>query len=215
MAPSYHPLERSERLIALGRAVLAGFALLAIWLDPTTPVRHAAATYALLSAYLVYALLLVLATWGASARLPRRFGLATHLIDLPAFTALLYLTEGPTSPLFVYFTFALLSAALRWSWRGVLWTAAATLAAFLGLGAYAQWVLHGPAFELNGFILRAVHLVTVALLLGYLSAHQQRLREELARLAAFAVDKLAERWRADADAARAKRRQKDRRAHRR
>ena len=50
MGSSYHPLERSERLIGLGRAALAGFSLPAIWLDPTTPARHVGTTYTLLSA---------------------------------------------------------------------------------------------------------------------------------------------------------------------
>ena len=53
MGSSYHPLERSERLIGLGRAALAGFSLLAIWLDPTTPARHVGTTYTLLSACLI------------------------------------------------------------------------------------------------------------------------------------------------------------------
>ena len=69
---------------------------------------------------------------------PRWLGLATHIIDLSLFTVLIDLNEGPTSPLFVYFVFALLSAALRWRWRGVLWTPLPTLGIFIGLGVYAN-----------------------------------------------------------------------------
>jgi signal transduction histidine kinase len=180
----YYPSERSERLIALGRAALAGFSLLAIWLDPTTPARWAAFTYTALTAYLAYALLLVLLVWVAG-RFPGPLGLATHLLDVPIFTAFLYLTEGPASPLFVYFVFALLSAALRWSRRGLLWTAAAALAIFIGLGVSAQVMLPEQEFELNRFIIRSVYLVVVTLLLGYLAAHEERLRAQLSKLAAW------------------------------
>jgi signal transduction histidine kinase len=175
---------RSERLIAVGRAVLAASSLLAIWLDPSEPARYAETTYSLLVGYLVYALLLI--SWAAIADLfSRQLGLATHLVDLAIFSILLYLTEGSASPLFVYFVFSLLAAALRWRWPGVLCTALATLAIYIGLSLYAERVLHDPAFELNRFIIRCVYLAVVALLVGYLSAYEQALRRELVRLAAW------------------------------
>ena len=175
---------RSERLIVIGRVVLAASSLFAIWLDPSEPAKYAEATYSLLAGYLVYALLLII--WAALAdAFNRQVGFVTHVLDLAIFTLLLYLTEGSNSPLFVCFVFSLLAAALRWRWPGVLWTALATVLIYVGLSLYAERVLHDPAFELNRFIIRCFYLAIVALLVGYLSAYEQTLRRELAKLAAW------------------------------
>ena len=175
---------RSERLIAVGRSILAASSLLAIWLDPSEPAKYAAATYSLLAGYLIYALLLII--WATMADLfSRQVGFVTHLVDLAIFSLLLYLTEGSNSPLFVYFVFSLLTAALRWRWPGVLWTAVTTLAIYIGLSLYAERVVHDPEFELNRFIIRCVYLAVVALLLGYLNAYEQGRRRELIGLAAW------------------------------
>ena len=175
---------RPERLVAFGRLVLAASSLLAIWLDPAEPAKYAALTYALLAGYLTYALLLMV--WAALTNwFSRYFGLGTHLIDLAISGTLLYLTEGSASPLFAYFVFLLLAAALRWGWQGVLGTALATLVIYIAVSLYAERVLHDPAFELNRFIIRCGYLAVVALLLGYLSAYEQELRRELVKLAGW------------------------------
>ncbi len=184
MDPVYSPQNRAERLIVLGRVVLAAFSLLAIGLDPSEPAKYAHTAYTLLAGYLGYAALLIPLAWRARLSL-RRFGVVTHSVDLAAFTLFMYFTEGPTSPFFLYFVFSLLCGTLRWQWRGTLWTAAATLAIFIGMGVYTQYFLHDPAFELNRFIMRAVYLTVVAVLLGYLSAYEERVRGELAKLVAW------------------------------
>src|SRR5215211_4122187 len=97
---------RADRIIALGRVALAGAALFAIWLDPAQPTRHQELTYALLAGYTAYALVVA------------GLALGRHVLDLLVFAALMYLTEGPTSPFFVLLTFAMLSATLRWQWQG-------------------------------------------------------------------------------------------------
>jgi hypothetical protein len=53
------------------------------------------------------------------------------------------------------------------------------------MGIYAAEVLHDPDFELNRFIIRSVYLSVIAMLLGYLGAHNQRLHAELSRLVAW------------------------------
>src|SRR5215218_4481328 len=39
-------------------------------------------------------------------------------------SALMYLTDGPTSPFYVFFIFISLAGALRWDWRGAIGSAA-------------------------------------------------------------------------------------------
>jgi signal transduction histidine kinase len=175
---------RSERLIATTRVVMAIAPLLAIWLDPSQPARYAQIAYALLTCYIVYALALALLAWRASVTL-RRLRLMTHALDLAFFSLLIYLTEGPTSPFFVYFMFSLVCATLRWQWHGTLWTAVAALTMFTGMSVYAATVLDDPAFKLNRVIVRSVYLVMAAALLGYVGAYRRRVDSNMDKLAAW------------------------------
>ncbi len=175
---------RAERLIAAGRVALAAFCLLALRLDPSEPARYAWTAYALLSAYVVYALVLLDLLW-VIRTFPNWWKLATHIFDLAAFLVFMYFTEGPNSPFFMYFTFSLACATLRWQWRGTLWTAVVAIPAFLAMGFYAGEVLRDSAFNLNRFIVRSAYLVVVAALLGLLGTSQERLKTERSRLAAW------------------------------
>ena len=180
----YAPRIRAERLIATSRVVLAVFSLLAVWLDPYTPDVHERTTYVLLLGYSTYSLIVASVVWLAQGPL-RRLGVATHALDLLLFSVLTYLTEGPTSPFFTYFTFAIVAATLRWQWRGALWTAAAALILFNGTGVFAAEVMNDPAFEENRFVIRSVYLAVMAGLLGYLGAYEERRRHEMSELAAW------------------------------
>src|SRR5574341_961713 len=175
---------RPERLIAAGRVVLAVCSLLAIWLAPSEPSRHAHTVLVLLTGFLLYAvvmLLLVGRPHPALSYLPT----LTHALDMVLFTLLVYFTEASTSPFFVYFVFSLVCATVRWQWRGILWTAAGALLALVGLSLYGSHGAPPPAFELGRLILRGMPLVLIAVLLGYLAAyeHERRLRSEVSRLA--------------------------------
>jgi signal transduction histidine kinase len=175
---------RAERLIATGRVVLSVFSLLAVWLDPTEPTRYAPIAYSLLAVYAVYSLVLAVLAFRSYALL-LELRLPSHVVDLAVAILVSFLTEGPTSPFFLYFVFAMLSAAVRWGWTGTIWTTAVSLTAFLGFGYFFAEVLQDPAFELNRFILRAVYLAVVASLIGHLGIFDERLRQEISRLAAW------------------------------
>ncbi len=182
--PRYSSQSRTERLIAVLRVVLAAGSLYAIWLDPTQPAKYEATTYTLLNVYLAYAALLAVMVLASRVALPS-LGLVTHAVDLVAFTVFIFLTEGPpVSPFFVYFTFALLCATLRWQWQGAVWTAALSLTAFVGMGLTTTDVVHDEL--LNRFIIRGVYLSIAAVLFVYMGVYEHRLRREVARLAAQA-----------------------------
>ena len=162
---------RTERLIAGGRVALAAFSLLALALDASAPAARAGSAKILVAAYLAYALLVLAAAWRAGAPLVR-LRVAIHAVDLAVACLLMALTEGSNSPFFVYFVVALVAAALRWPWPGILWTAAAALASLLGLGLYAAAVPAEPELELDRLVLRGGYLAVVAALLGALGPHE-------------------------------------------
>lgn len=178
----YSRQNRTERLIAGGRVVLAVVSLAAVWLDPSEPTRYATQTYLLLGAYVAHSI--VLAVYVRRRFLPLgKLPVATHGLDLGAFTLLMYLTEGPTSPFFAYFTFAVVGSAMRWGRRGVLITAGVALAALGILGLYASLIPREPSFEFDRFLIRAAYLAVVAALVASLADNELRARTELGRLA--------------------------------
>jgi len=178
--PERPPRVRVEWLVAGTRVVLAGGALLAVALEPF---RYWSIAY-LLAWYLVWSLAVLALVW-TPTRFARGWDVAVHLFDLAVFSLLMLVTQGATSPFFVYFIFLLVCGTLRWQVRGTLWTAAATIAAYAGASVYAVNVLHLPGFELNTFVIRTVYLSVITVLLGYLGAHQNRFQHEISRIAAW------------------------------
>ena len=188
----YRALSRAERVIAGGRVVLAVCSLLAIWIDPSAPAIYAESAFTLLVAYFIFALVIFALVW-LPITVPGPWPLGTHVLDLAMFTLLIFFTEGPTSPFFVYFIFSIMCATLRWGWAGTFWTATIAISIFLALGLYATRVLQDPAFELHRFTIRAVYLTVVAALVGYMGAHQRRAYRELEALAGWPQDVVGER----------------------
>lgn len=184
MFTHYSPQNRAERLIAAGRTVLSGFFLLALWFDPTEPSAQAQVVHGILTGYLIYSLVLVVFIWRRNMPLGA-IHIVTHTLDLLVFAVIMFFTKGPGSPFFAYFVFLLVCATLRWQWRGTVLTALTALAAVTMMAVYAIGIMHDPNFELNLFIIRTVYLAVVAVLLGYLGAHEQKLRYGLLKLASW------------------------------
>ena len=180
----YSPQSRAERFIAAGRVVLATSSLFAVWLDPTEPAKFARVAYSLLVAYVVYSSFIALLVWRSDDPAGRQRA-ATHAVDLAFFSLFIYFTAGPASPFTAYFVFSMVCATLRWQWRGVLWTAVASIGAHLAVAVFFADLPLEDAIESYRLIVRVVYLGVIAVLLGYLGAHEERTRQEISRLAAW------------------------------
>ena len=162
---------------------MAVFALMAIYLDPTEPVRYVALTYALLAGYALYSLAVIVPS-SFEVVLPARFAILLHAIDLAFAGAITLFTEGPNSPFFAFFVLNLLTAAFSWGFLGTLVTAA------IGVGMlWAQMlVLGSPAaitgglvegtYDLNRAIMRTTYLLIIGALAGVLGEYQQQFQRE-------------------------------------
>ncbi|HEY5973486.1 MAG TPA: histidine kinase [Geobacteraceae bacterium] len=170
-----------ERLICLGRLVLAVFFLLALLIDPSEPAEYSIITFTILKCYLIYASALAIVVWMRKS-IPRYFHYLFHATDLAVFSLLMLFTDGTNSPFFVCFVFLLVCASLRWKRRGTLWTAVITLACFFAMLCYAGLV-HSHTIALNRIIIRISYLAVIATMLSYLGAHEQAFQSVLAKLA--------------------------------
>jgi signal transduction histidine kinase len=170
-----------ERLIAFARLTLIVFALVAISLDPPQPERNAAFTYIVAIIYLACA---VAGAYVVLLRPPTRAEqLLIHAVDIVCVVLLMYYNQGPSSPFFVFFTFILLSATLRWDWRGAIGTTILLVAIFFALILMIQ----GRSFsadidDLSRAIVRPAYLMVAGVMLGYVGAFQERSRTRLAKL---------------------------------
>lgn len=184
METRYSPQNRTERLVAGGRVVLAVTSLVAVWLDPTEPARNPELVYGLLAAYVAYSLLVGVVVWRTWAPHATQ-RLLTHAIDLAVFSGFVYLSASVSSPFVAFFVFSMICGTLRWGWRGSLLSAAAVLASFLGLGLWFNLTEPSREFDLQAFVIRGVYLAVVAVLLASMGRHEERVRFEIGRLAAW------------------------------
>ncbi|HKP35202.1 MAG TPA: ATP-binding protein [Sphingomicrobium sp.] len=148
--------------------MLAILFLIAVWLDRSEPQRAVAGTYALLILYAAGAIGIAAATW-RNWWLDARLAVPMHAIDMAIFTAIVFSTNGSTSPFFLFFVLPLLSAAIRWGWRETTLTATALVVLFLCAGV----LLAGKqGWELERFVVRSGHLIILSLLLIWFGIHQ-------------------------------------------
>jgi signal transduction histidine kinase len=168
---------RAESVLATARAFLATSGLLAVYLDPTEPTRYTTIAYALLTAYALHSLLLMLwLRWRPSGPALR---LGAHSVDIVFAAVITLFTEGANSPLFVFFFFVLLAAAYRWGQRETLATAGAAIAVLV----LEAWLVVSAPLEPNRLITRAAYLFITGILLGYLAEEDKRRRAETSFLA--------------------------------
>ena len=182
MHPDYPPRARIEWVIAGARVVLAVGALFAVWVDPGPPSPYQALTYALLAMYLIHSVATLALVW-KPVEFARGWGLAGHVFDLAAFTVIMAVTEGASSPFYVFFVFSVICGALRWESKGALLTAAAALAAYAVISGYDYAT--NPGFQTDRFVIRIAQLTVVAALLAYLSSYHPRTLREVLRLASW------------------------------
>ena len=164
---------------------LAASCLLAISLDPTQPSRYAPLAFVLLAAYTVHSLItLTLVRFGTASTPSFRFTI--HAIDIVWPSLIGFFTEGPNSPFFALFTFVLLAAASRWGFQETMATAAATIVLLLievlVINPELARALEGR-YTSNQLIMRALYLLIMGYLLGFLGEEEKQLRTETTGIA--------------------------------
>lgn len=180
---AYSAHDRAERIIAAGRVLLAAISLIGVSVVPAETATQRA--YWFLVAYSVYAVVLAAVVWRAHLVMPR-VRTVTHFVDFAVFATLYIIQNHLAAAFFLFFVFSILSATLRWQWRGTLWTALAAIVLSAGMGFYQSLVR--DTFLPNQLLVRSVYVTAVAVLLVYLILYEFRLRRELSRLAEWSPD---------------------------
>jgi len=169
---------RTEHILATARAALVGSLLVAIYFDPTRPVRNEKIAYAFLLAYALASFAFFV--W--VRRRPIQSGIVpiVHAIDFLAVVLISIFTQGNESIVYVCFIFLVLAAANRWGLLETVVTGGAFLIVFLIEGLAVTGIGN---FDLNQFAMRSIYLSLVTVLLGYVAEGNKRVREENALVA--------------------------------
>lgn len=175
-----------ERLIGIGRAVTVGFALLAMYLDPTQPRKFQYEVSVLLASYAIFAAILLFKPLDRPTHSLAH--LWVHLIDTGVLGMLAFLSNELTSPFFSFLPFPLLAMTIRWGLKGTIFGAAILEIMLLVIGV--PDILDGNS-ELNYLIARAAYFLVFATMLGYFAAYREQSRARLINLANWPADNLA------------------------
>jgi signal transduction histidine kinase len=189
---------RIERWLATARVFLAVSTLVAIRMDPTE-LGHSWAAYGLFVFYMANGIL-ILMLLRRRQQSTAAFRFLVHAGDVVWPAVISIFAEGPRTPFFLFFFFALAAAAYRWGLWETLGTAAAEVALLWieNLTVIHLWlspaesqrlrVLTGlnvnlPDFDPQRLFMLSIYLLVMGLLLGYLAEQQKHLRAEKAVVA--------------------------------
>ena len=164
----------------MGRLTLSVFTLLGLWLEPTEPQQYAGFARALVTAYVLYSMVMAALTWRSRAPLGR--ARLIHSADLLAVSGLLAAVDRPTYLVLPLLVYAFLSGSLRWQWRGTQWTGALLLVVTVVIGLYRAF-MDPVLFQFAGIVVRCLALVAIAVLTGRLGALEARVRRQMQQLA--------------------------------
>ena len=170
------------------RLLLSTAALCAVYLDPTPPLlserlRLVSGPFvidplvlAIMGTHLTYSLLLMLRF--RTDRPRRAAATLTAWVDLLFAAAIAAVTEGSTSPFFVFFVFAVMEAGLSAGLRQAMLVTGASVGLYLGLIA-----ISGPA-NASLYLIRIVYIAILGYLVGYFGQQRLNLEAGLRELAA-------------------------------
>lgn len=174
-------LSQIERILAFARLVLAAASLLAFYLDPE-PFPASSAVAILLLLYAAHSIALLIFLFLRRDLSPASL-LTVHVADVlwPALIGIF--TNGPHSPFFSFFVFALLAAAFRWGMNEAILTMLLAIGIVMTQALLLTWAplarLVGGRLDVSALVMRTVYLVILGLLIGYLAESEKRRRAEV------------------------------------
>lgn len=156
----------SGRGIAMSRLMLAIIFIVVLSADPDQPVRNTSFAFVVLGSYAALSVLGLVMIWNDwwldfKLRLPAIIG------DGTIYLVAMYFTGGAsndfTSPFLSSFIFIILSATVRWQWKGMV--SSALVLSFLYLLASAWFEIAVPDHDIYRFARRGMYMILLSLIL--------------------------------------------------
>lgn len=170
------------RFISATRALIAAFALITTFIDPSEPSRYVALTYAILALYTVYSLTFLILSLTRSDLIP--IGIM-HWLDVVWYLALIALSGGNNSVFFNFFFFAILTGSFGWGLKTGLRLTLVSATSFMLVAILTA--PREPTFELNRFLIRSMELLILGYMISRWGGFKIQLRDRLQLLKEIAV----------------------------
>ncbi len=177
------PLEsfsRTEKIISFCRVVLAVVTFFVTFVDPKQPSFAPSLGQGVLTAYVVFSLVLFLLVRGEHVR-QERIGLYSAIADVCWVTLISLFTERGPSPFFLLHVFVILSVSARWGLAGALPVAAVLAGVYPALIYFAShWYDPGSYTFHRSHLIRPIYILVLGYLIGFLGEHERRAKRKLA-----------------------------------
>ncbi len=176
MKPDFSDLNRK---VAGGRVVLSLLVLISLYVDPSTGglFNVTEGQFITLLCHFLYSSLTYLAlSSGVRIDSVRKFSIA---LDLFFATAVALVSEGRTSPSFVFFVFAILAVGLRARLRDTILTTSCSVVLYILVIALSNGLM-------NIYLMRAVYLAIAGFVIGFFGQQRAKFETHLRELEADA-----------------------------
>jgi signal transduction histidine kinase len=177
-----HEKHRIETVLASARVVLAGTFLAIVFLSPGSHGPGISNSIAVAALYVVYSGA-ILAAVTVAPKHTTAFLVAVHVADMLWPSAISVAAEGPNSPIFVLYIFALFAAAYRWGFQLTTITTLLMVILLRLESVFASTHAGGDPTLMARFSVRASYMIVTGLFAGFLGEQQNRARAEEASLA--------------------------------
>jgi signal transduction histidine kinase len=167
-----------ERLIALLRLVFTSYCLVFFISEPTRQPQFDTIKL-ILSAHAIFGTYIILRLFFGG--LHARWQLPIHLTDIVIISTLKHLLGATSTTFFILCIFVLLSATVRWNWRGALWTTNLMVALQVLL-----FVANGGEIE---SLVQYTFLIIIGGMFAFFGASRERSYNRLMNLAAWSPPK--------------------------
>jgi signal transduction histidine kinase len=181
-------LDRSERVIAISRLVLAIAAFAIIEIDPRQPSYTKPALYLVFVAYIAYSAVLfwLFSRSRLRSRTTSKPILAT---DIAWFTVIVNLSEAGTSAFILFYLFAVCTAAIRWGIRTTIKVAVFSSVLYLISVVAIRRVVLGPDFTMHiAHLMRPIYLILLGYLVGFIGEHELLAKRRLIEIISMQRD---------------------------
>ncbi len=184
-AGDYDSSERSERVLAVSRFILAISALAIIVLDPRQPLFGSRPLYVIVASYVFYSAILLYLFSRQQLR-PRAISERVLFVDVGWYTLIIALSEGGTSLFYLFYLFAICNAAIHWGARMTMRIALLCAVMYLGGILAVRRAALGPDIELHtAHFIRPTYLVLLGYLVGLIGEHELAAKKRLVEVLAL------------------------------
>jgi signal transduction histidine kinase len=174
-------IRQRERAVACLRVAFALIAVAVIQLNPSRVTRFPALSNYSLYSFLIYSLVALYYAW-KNRRGSASVGTITTALDVVWLSVIVYSTGGTRTPFFFYYSFPVITAALRWGIKGSIPVALAGVAGYAFVRITLAAEAEATPIGMDTIVVRGLYIIVLACIFGYISEFERKQNQRLLAL---------------------------------